>query len=110
MDNLREQFGNSLKVSDDFKYEWLYIPHFYHSPFYCYAYSFGNLLVMSLYQQFKNEGKDFIPNYLRILSAGGSKKPEDLLLNSGIDISKEDFWQRGFDLVSDKINELKNIR
>jgi oligoendopeptidase F len=65
---------------------------------------------MSLYQQFKNEGKDFIPNYLRILSAGGSKKPEDLLLNSGIDISKEDFWQRGFDLVSNKINELKNIR
>ena len=110
MDNLREQFGNSLKVSDDFKHEWLYIPHFYHSPFYCYAYSFGNLLVMSLYQQFKNEGKDFIPNYLRILSAGGSKKPEDLLLNSGIDISKEDFWQRGFDLVSDKINELKDIR
>ncbi len=109
MDNLREQFGNSLKVSDDFKYEWLYIPHFYHSPFYCYAYSFGNLLVMSLYQQFKNEGREFIPNYISILSAGGSKKPEDLLLSSGIDISKEDFWQKGFDLVSDKINELKDI-
>ena len=110
MDNLREQFGNSLKVSDDFRYEWLYIPHFYHSPFYCYAYSFGNLLVMSLYQQFKNEGKEFIPNYISILSAGGSKKPEDLLLSRGIDISKQDFWQRGFDLVSDKINELKEIR
>jgi oligoendopeptidase F len=109
MDNLREQFGNSLKVSDDFKYEWLYIPHFYHSPFYCYAYSFGNLLVMSLYQQFKNEGREFIPNYISILSAGGSKKPEDLLLSSGIDISREDFWQRGFDLVNDKINELKEI-
>ncbi len=109
MDNLREQFGNSLKVTDDFKYEWLYIPHFYHSPFYCYAYSFGNLLVMSLYQQFKNEGKEFIPNYISILSAGGSKKPEDLLLSRGIDISKQDFWQRGFDLVSDKINELKDI-
>jgi oligoendopeptidase F len=109
MDNLREQFGNSIKVSDDFKYEWLYIPHFYHSPFYCYAYSFGNLLVMSLYQQFKNEGREFIPNYISILSAGGSKKPEDLLLSRGIDISKEDFWQRGFDLVNDKINELKEI-
>ena len=110
MDNLREQFGNSLKLSDDFKYEWLYIPHFYHSPFYCYAYSFGNLLVMSLYQQFKNEGKEFIPKYIRILSAGGSKKPEDLLLNEGIDISKEDFWQRGFNLVGDKINELNKIK
>ncbi len=110
MDNLREQFGNSLKLSDDFKSEWLYIPHFYHSPFYCYAYSFGNLLVMSLYQQFKNEGKEFIPKYIRILSSGGSKKPEDLLLDEGIDISKEDFWQRGFDLVSDKINELIKIK
>jgi len=110
MDNLREQFGNSIKISDDFKYEWLYIPHFYHSPFYCYAYSFGNLLVMSLYQQFKNEGKGFIPKYIRILSSGGSKKPEDLLLGEGIDISKEDFWQRGFNLVNDKINELNKIK
>ena len=110
MDNLKEQFGSSLKLSDDFKYEWFYIPHFYHSPFYCYAYSFGNLLVMSLYQQFKNEGKEFIPKFIRILSSGGSKKPEDLLLNEGIDISKEDFWQRGFNLVSDKINELINIK
>ena len=110
MDNLREQFGKSIKISDDFKYEWLDIPHFYHSPFYCYAYSFGNLLVMSLYQQFKNEGKGFIPKYIRILSSGGSKKPEDLLLGEGIDISKEDFWQGGFNLVNDKINELNKIK
>ena len=110
MDNLKEQFGNSLRLSDDFKYEWLYIPHFYHSPFYCYAYSFGNLLVMSLYQQFKNEGRGFIPKYIRILSSGGSKKPEDLLLNEGIDISKEEFWQKGFDLVNDKISEMNKIK
>jgi oligoendopeptidase F len=110
MDNLREQFGNSLKISDDFKYEWLYIPHFYHSPFYCYSYSFGNLLVMSLYQQFKNEGKGFISKYISILSSGGSKKPEDLLLNQGIDISKEEFWQGGFSLVNDKINEFIKIK
>ncbi|MEJ7641412.1 MAG: M3 family oligoendopeptidase [Candidatus Nitrosocosmicus sp.] len=108
--NLKEQFGESVKITDDFKYEWLYIPHIYHSPFYCYAYSFGNLLVMSLYQQYKNEGKDFIPKYTRILSSGGTKKPEDLLMDEGIDITKESFWQKGFDLVNDKIAELRSIK
>jgi oligoendopeptidase F len=106
---LKEQFGDSVKVTDDFKHEWLYIPHIYHSPFYCYAYSFGNLLVMSLYQQYKNEGKEFIPKYNRILSAGGTKKPEDLLMEEGIDITKESFWQKGFDLVNDKITKLITI-
>jgi oligoendopeptidase F len=110
MDNLKEQFGDSVKISEDFKYEWLYIPHIYHSPFYCYAYSFGNLLVMSLYQQYKNEGKDFIPKYIRILSAGGTKKPEDLLMEEGIDITNEDFWQKGFDLVNQKITDLISIK
>jgi len=65
---------------------------------------------MSLYQQFKNEGRGFIPKYIRILSSGGSKKPEDLLLNEGIDISKEEFWQKGFDLVNDKISEMNKIK
>ena len=81
---------------------------FYHSPFYCYAYSFGNLLVLSLYQQFKNEGKDFIPRYINILSSGGSRKPEQLLLENDIDITKESFWQKGFDLVTERIQILKN--
>jgi oligoendopeptidase F len=106
---LKEQFGDAVKITDDFKYEWLYIPHIYHSPFYCYAYSFGNLLVMSLYQQYKNEGNEFIPKYIRILSSGGTKKPEDLLMEEGIDITKESFWQKGFDLVNDKISNLKTI-
>ena len=110
MDNLKEQFGDSVKISEDFKYEWLYIPHIYHSPFYCYAYSFGNLLVMSLYQQYKNEGKDFIPKYIRILSAGGTKKPENLLMEEGIDITDEGFWQKGFDLVNQKITDLISIK
>jgi oligoendopeptidase F len=108
LNNLKEQFGDSVNITRDFQWEWLYIPHFYHSPFYCYAYSFGNLLVVSLYQQFKSEGKNsFIPKYLNILSAGGSQKPEYLLKESGIDISKDEFWQQGFDLVAAKIQELK---
>src|SRR5919108_704052 len=63
--NLHRQFGDSVNVSSDFKWEWTYIPYFYHSPFYCYAYSFGNLLVLSLYRQFKNEGASFVPEYFK---------------------------------------------
>lgn len=107
MKNLRTQFGNSIRISEDFKWEWLYIPHFYHTPFYCYAYSFGNLLVLSLYQQFREEGKSFISKYLKILSAGGSEKPETLLKDSGFDITKASFWQQGFDLIKMKIDKLK---
>jgi oligoendopeptidase F len=106
--NLHEQFGDALAISEKFKYEWLYIPHFYHTPFYCYAYSFGNLLVLSLYQQYKKEGGSFIPKYIRILSSGGSEKPEKLLMAEGIDISKESFWQQGFSLIREKIQMLKD--
>src|SRR5581483_10955158 len=69
---LKEQFGDSLELSDEFKWEWVSIPHIYHTPFYVYAYAFGQLLVLSLYQQFKAEGESFKPRYLKILSAGGS--------------------------------------
>jgi oligoendopeptidase F len=108
MDNLKNQFGDSIRISDDFKWEWLYIPHFFHTPFYCYAYSFGNLLVLSLYQQYLEEGKSFISKYLKILSAGGSEKPETLLRDSGFNITDSSFWQQGFDLIKMKINKLKD--
>ena len=107
--NLQDQFGNSVIVSDDFMWEWTYIPHFYHTPFYCYAYAFGNLLVLSLFQMYKKEGKSFIPKYLNLLSAGGSKNPETLLTEIGFDISNKRFWQQGFDLLSEKIGDLENI-
>ena len=80
LSNLKEQFGSSVKLTDDFAIEWSCIPHFYHTPFYCYAYSFGNLLALSLFQRYKKEGKDFVPSYINILAAGGSKKPEKLLV------------------------------
>lgn len=107
IDILKDQFGNSIRISDDFKWEWLYIPHIFHTPFYCYAYSFGNLLVLSLYQQYREEGKSFISKYLKILSAGGSEKPETLLKDSGFDITEASFWQQGFDLIKTKIKKLK---
>jgi oligoendopeptidase F len=107
--NLKEQFGNSVDISDDFALEWSCIPHFFHTPFYCYAYSFGNLLALSLFQRYKKEGQDFISSYINILSAGGSKKPELLLNEYGIDISSSRFWQDGFDYVYDQVKQLSAL-
>ncbi len=107
--NLKEQFGNSVVVSEDFAIEWICIPHFYHTPFYCYAYSFGNLLALSLFQRYKKEGSDFVPSYINILAAGGSKKPEKLLAEYGFDISSQKFWQDGFDYIESQVKALSAL-
>lgn len=109
LENLKVQFGNSVSLSEDFAIEWSCIPHFYHTPFYCYAYSFGNLLALSLFQRYKKEGKDFVPAYINILAAGGSKKPEKLLSDYGFDITNRKFWQEGFDYVKEQVNTLASL-
>ena len=109
LENLKEQFGDSVELSDEFKWEWVSIPHIYHTPFYVYAYAFGQLLVFSLYQQFKAEGESFKPKYLKILSAGGSEAPERILADAGIDIRSAKFWQGGFDVLSRMVDELEQL-
>src|SRR5215207_2811268 len=109
MENLKEQFGDSVELSDEFKWEWVSIPHIYHTPFYVYAYAFGQLLVFSLYQQFKAAGESFKPKYLKILSAGGSEVPEKILADAGIDIRSAKFWQGGFDVLSRMVDELEKL-
>jgi len=109
LQNLKEQFGNSVNLSEDFAIEWSCIPHFYHTPFYCYAYSFGNLLALSLFQRYKKEGKDFVPAYIEILAAGGSKKPEKLLSEYGFDIRSPKFWQEGFDYADEQVKALSSL-
>ncbi len=106
LQNLKTQFGNSVDLSEDFAIEWSCIPHFYHTPFYCYAYSFGNLLALSLFRRYKKEGKGFVPSYTDILAAGGSKKPEKLLAEHGFDIRSTKFWQEGFDYIKDQVKAL----
>ena len=107
--NIQEQFGRSIILSNDFSLEWSCIPHFFHTPFYCYAYSFGNLLALSLFQRYKKEGKDFVPSYVSILAAGGSKKPELLLNEFGINIASTRFWQDGFDYVNEQVKSLSAL-
>lgn len=106
---LKEQFGEAVEVSGEFKWEWLAIPHFYHSPFYTYAYSFGQLLVLALYQQYRLEGETFIPRYLKILSYGGSESPIKILTEAGLDVTSSTFWQGGFDVIKNMIDELEKL-
>lgn len=107
--NLREQFGEAVDVSDDFRYEWIVVPHFQHVPFYVYAYTFGQLLVLSLYQQYRTEGETFKPRYLQILAAGGSDSPERILQRAGIDMRSSAFWQGGFDVVAASLAKLQAL-
>jgi len=110
LENLKEQFGDSLELSEEFKWEWVSIPHIFHTPFYVYAYAFGQLLVLSLYQQFKREGETFKPKYLKILSAGGSEAPAKILKEAGIDIESAAFWQGGFDVVDGLVKQLEELK
>jgi oligoendopeptidase F len=107
--NMAEQFGDSLELSDDFRFEWVAIPHFYHTPFYVYAYSFGQLLVLSLYQQYLRDGDAFKPRYFAILEAGGSASPKTVLEKAGIDMYDKAFWQGGFDVLADKLDQLEAL-
>lgn len=109
MENLKTQFGDAVEMSDEFRWEWVMIPHFYHYPFYVYAYAFGQLLVLSLYQRYQQEGESFKPGYIKILEAGGSRAPVDILAEAGIDITEKSFWQGGFDVLEGMIEELESL-
>ena len=107
--NLQKQFGDAVELSEEFKWEWVSIPHFLHVPFYVYAYSFGQLLVLSLYKQYKEEGESFKPRYIKVLEAGGSASPVDICAEAGLDITQAAFWQGGFDVIKDLVRELEAI-
>jgi len=92
------------------KWNWITIPHFlFENPFYVYAYAFGQLFVLALYQKYLKEGKDFVPKYIKLLAAGGSKSPIELTSEIGIDITKREFWQQGFDYIKTRIELLEEL-
>lgn len=107
MSELRQQFGKAVNVPDEFQWEWLTIPHIYASPFYCYAYSFGNLLVLALYRTYQQEGHAFVPQYLDLLASGGSMSPERILASVNVDMTSKAFWQSGFTTIRDMIGQLE---
>jgi len=106
---LKDQFSDSIDLSDDFCYEWLGISTLYHLPFYAYAYAFGRLLVLSLYHQYQMEGDPFKSRFRRILAAGGADSPAEIMNRAGMDISSQAVWQAGFDALATDLEELEEI-
>jgi oligoendopeptidase F len=107
--NLKSEFSDAVEIADEFRWEWIMIPHIYGVPFYVYAYAFGQLLVLSLYKQYQAEGEAFKPRYMEILSAGGSVAPVELLARAGIDVTRAEFWQGGYDVIAEMVTTLEGL-
>lgn len=106
---LRRQLGSKVEVDEIYKYEWAYIPHIFHSPFYCYAYAFGNLLTLALYEMYRDEGKPFVAKMEKMLSLGGSMEPVKIARVVGADICSEAFWQKGFDAIKSMVDKVERM-
>jgi oligoendopeptidase F len=104
-----ELFGDSVTVSDSYRLWWSYIPHVIHAPGYVYAYAYGQLLALSAYGRYHDEGRSFVPRYLELLAAGGSKRPEELVAIVGIDLTDPGFWDAGLDLVEAELRSAEAL-
>jgi oligoendopeptidase F len=106
---IQGMFGDSLELGEEHRVWWMYISHFIESPFYVYAYTFGELLVLALYAMYQREGKSFADKYLNLLKVGGSLTPADTLAQVGIDIHDPNFWQGGMDVLTQFIDEFEKL-
>lgn len=102
-------YGDSVEMIPAYKWGWSYISHFIHSRFYCYSYTFAELLVLALYQQYREQGESFKPGYRALLESGGALSPANTAKLAGIDIESSGFWQKGYDFLGGLIEELKKI-
>jgi oligoendopeptidase F len=105
----RPMHGEAVQLTEGYGWWWLYIGHFIHVPFYCYAYAFGELLVLALVQKYKQEGERFVPRYLDLLAQGGTEAPHVLLAKLGVDVSDPEFWELGLHLLDDMVSEAERL-
>lgn len=99
-----EMLGDAVEVTDGYRSWWSYVPHFIGTPGYVYAYSYGQLLALSVYRLYVERGEELIPAYLEMLAAGGSRSPEELAAIVGVDLADPGFWDRGLDLVAEQLD------
>ena len=100
-----EMLGDSVELTEGYRSWWSYVPHFISTPGYVYAYAYGQLLALSIYKRYVDEGESFVPSYLELLRAGGSRSPEELARIVGIDLADPGFWDSGLDLVEAQLEE-----
>lgn len=105
----RPMHGDVVQLTDGYGWWWSYIGHFIHVPFYCYAYAFGELLVLALVQKYKEEGEAFVPKYLDLLAAGGSDAPHVLLGRLGVDVNDPGFWELGLRLLGEMVSQAEEL-
>lgn len=110
LEESKKMFGKSIKLSKSYEMWWSYIPHFIHSPFYCYSYSYGQLLVLALYGLYKSgKCENFLEIYTAFLSAGGSKSPKELIDKFGFDIDDKEFWKIGIEEIRKLLKEFDDV-
>jgi oligoendopeptidase F len=109
LETQRAMFGDSVTLRDDYGIWWSYVNHFIAVPGYVYAYAFGELLVLSLFAKYRQEGAAFVPRYLDVLSAGGSDKPENILARAGVDLNDPNFWQEGLNIIDNMVSDLETL-
>ncbi|MGZ4322709.1 MAG: M3 family oligoendopeptidase [Solirubrobacteraceae bacterium] len=109
LDSQSEMFGDSVEITDGYRIWWSYIPHFINTPGYVYAYAYGQLLALSAYRRFTQEGESFIPRYLELLAAGGSRSPEELGAIVGIDLADPGFWDAGLALIDAQLSAAEEL-
>ncbi len=108
-DTQKQMFGKSVTLTENYRIWWSYISHFLHVPGYVYSYAFGELLVLSLYSLYMEEGEPFVEKYMELLRAGGSKDPYELLRPFGIDLEDKSFWQRGLDIIDNIVSGAEEL-
>ncbi len=100
-----EMLGDSVEITPGYRSWWSYVPHFIGSPGYVYAYAYGQLLALSVYRLYEERGEEIVPSYLEMLSAGGSRSPEELGKIVGVDLADPGFWDSGLDLVEQQLDQ-----
>lgn len=108
-EEMQAMFGRALKLGEQHRDWWSYIGHFFAVPFYVYAYSFGELLVLSLFEMAKKEGAGFSKKYVDLLRKGGSQSPQELMAGVGIDLNSETFWEGGFQAMEYLVTEFERL-